>query len=374
MFCNTLKKKIQERNVKITYMKKRLARKIAGAALLVSLGLTGCGQESGVNIDEGMAFIENLDYEGALQSFEKAIVNSEDLELAYRGQGIAYMGLTDYENAIAAFEKALSNADMFPGEMEYDINYYLATAKYKNNDFAGAVEVLNHIIDLRKKDEQALFLRGSAKVLNGDYEEGKVDLEQSISLSQKASERVIEVYKVVKEAGHEEEGRVYLNDLLNDPKTTLSDYEKGRLYYYLEDYENARNSLEQARTSKKEKNYKESDIVLMLGQTYEKLGDVNYAATLYEDYLAGNEENDAIYNQLGLCRMGAENYEAALDAFEKALAMPQTNYLQTLKWNQIVCHEYLGDFTKAKVLAESYLKEYPDDEKAIREYEFLKTR
>ena len=128
MFCNTLKKKIQERNVKITYMKKRLARKIAGAALLVSLGLTGCGQESGVNIDEGMAFIENLDYEGALQSFEKAIVNSEDLELAYRGQGIAYMGLTDYENAIAAFEKALSNADMFPGEMEYDINYYLATA------------------------------------------------------------------------------------------------------------------------------------------------------------------------------------------------------------------------------------------------------
>lgn len=355
-------------------MKSRKALKIAGMVLLLSLGLAGCGREATVNIDEGMAFIETLDYESALQSFEKAIVNSENLELAYRGQGIAYMGMTDYENAIDAFEKALSNSDMFPDDVDYDINYYLATAKYKNNDFAGAVEVLDHMIDLRQKDVQALFLRGSAKVLNGSYEEGKVDLEQAMTLSDKDIERVVEVYKVVKEAGHEEDGRVYLNDLLNDPKKNLSDYEKGTLYYYLADYENARNSLEQARTSKKEKTYKESDIVLLLGQTYEKLGDVNYAATLYEDYLAGNEENEEIYNQLGLCRMGAGNYEAALEAFEKALAMPQTNNLQTLKWNQIVCQENLGDFTKAKVLIESYLKEYPDDEAAIREYEFLKTR
>lgn len=355
-------------------MKRRNTLKVAGAALLLSLCLSGCGKEPTVNIDEGMAFIESLDYESALQSFEKAILNAEDLELAYRGQGIAYMGMTDYENAIGAFEKSLANADMFPGDVEYDINYYLATAKYKNNDFAGAVEVLDHMIDLRKKDEQALFLRGSAKVLNGSYEEGKADLEQAISLSDKDVERVVEVYKVVKEAGYEEDGRVYLNDLLSDTKKTLTDYEKGRLYYYLSDYENARNSLEQARTSKKEKTYKESDIVLMLGQTYEKLGDVNYAATLYEDYLAGNEENADIYNQLGLCRMGAENYQAALEAFEKALAMAQVNNLQTLKWNQIVCYENLGNFTKAKVLTESYLKEYPDDAAAIREYEFLKTR
>lgn len=355
-------------------MKRRNSLKVAGGVLLFSLALAGCGKEATVNIDEGMAFIECLDYQAALQSFEKAIVNAEDLELAYRGQGIAYMGMTDYENAISSFEKSLANADMFPGDLEYDVNYYLATAKYKNNDYAGAVEVLDHIIDLKSKDEQALFMRGSAKVLNGSYEDGKADLEQSIELSNKAVERVVEVFNVVKEAGYEEDGKVYLNDLLTDTKKNLTDYEKGKIYYYLSDYENARNSLEQARTSKKAKNYKEADIILMLGQTYEKLGDVNYAGTLYEEYLAGNEENAEVYNQLGLCKMGAENYQAALDSFEKALAMPQVNNFQTLKWNQIVCYEHLGNFNKAKVLIESYLKEYPDDEVAVREYEFLKTR
>ena len=355
-------------------MRRKKTLRVAGGVLLLTLALAGCGKESTVNIDEGMSFIEALDYEAALQSFEKAIVNAEDLELAYRGQGIAYMGMTDYENAISAFEKSLENADMFPGDLEYDVNYYLATAKYKKNDYAGAVEVLDHIIDLKSKDEQALFMRGSAKVLNGSYEEGKADLEEAISLSNKDVERVVEVFQVVKEAGYEEEGKVYLNDLLTDTKKNLSDYEKGKLYYYLSDYENARNSLEQARTSKKEKNYKESDIILMLGQTYEKLGDVNYAGTLYEEYLAANEENAEIYNQLGLCKMGAENYQAALEAFEKALAMTQVNNFQTLKWNQIVCYEHLGNFNKAKVLIESYLKEYPDDAVAVREYEFLKTR
>ena len=355
-------------------MRRKNSLKVAGCALVLSLALAGCGNGDTVNIDEGMAFIECLDYEAAIQSFEKAIVNAEDLELAYRGQGIAYMGMTDYENAISAFEKSLANADMFPGDLEYDVNYYLATAKYKNKDYAGAVEVLDHIIDLRKKDEQALFMRGSAKVLNGSYEDGIADLEQAMELSKNDVERVIEVFKVVKEAGHEEEGKVYLNGLLSDVKKNLSDYAKGRLYYYLSDYENARNSLEQARTSKKEKNYKEADIILMLGQTYEKLGDVNYAGTLYEEYLAANEENAEIYNQLGLCKMGAENYQAALEAFEKALAMTQVNNFQTLKWNQIVCYEHLGNFNKAKVLIESYLKEYPDDQVAVREYEFLKTR
>ena len=86
-------------------MRRKKTLRVAGGVLLLTLALAGCGKESTVNIDEGMSFIEALDYEAALQSFEKAIVNAGDLVLAYRGQGIAYMGMTDYENAISAFEK-----------------------------------------------------------------------------------------------------------------------------------------------------------------------------------------------------------------------------------------------------------------------------
>jgi len=347
--------------------------KLAGALLLVSLGISGCGKADTTNIDEGMGLIDALDYDTAIQSFEKAIEAGENPELAYRGEGIAYMGLTDYEQAIEAFEKALPCSDMFVDEVEYDINYYLATAKYKNNDLAGATQVLDNIIALRPKDEEALFLRGSVKTTGDAYEDGLADLEQSIALSGKNVERVIEVFKVLKEAGHEEDGREYLGSVLSDTSLSPTDYEKGRIYYYMGDYENARNHLEQARTSGKEKNYKESDIILMLGQTYEQLGDKNYAASLYEDYISSNGEQEEIYNQLGLCKLDSGDYEAALDAFQKALAVAQGN-IQSLKYNEIVAYEYLGNFTKAKVQMESYLKEYPDDDAAVREYEFLKTR
>ena len=47
---------------------------------------------------------------------------------------------------------------------------------------------------------------------------------------------------------------------------------------------------------------------------------------------------------------------------------------RVLEFNQIVAYEYTGDFKQAAVLMEAYLKKYPDDEKALREYEFLKTR
>ncbi|MBR1692795.1 MAG: tetratricopeptide repeat protein [Lachnospiraceae bacterium] len=351
-----------------------MRKKLIYALLLVSLGMAGCGKVETTNIDEGMGLVEALDYEAALQSFEQAVVNSENPELAYRGEGIAYMGMTDYEHAIESFEKALEASDMFVDDVEYDINYYLATAKYKSGDSAGAIEVLNHIIALRPKDEEALFLRGSAKAFGDDYEAGVSDLEQSMSLSGKNVERVIEVFKVLQEAGHEEEGRAYLNSVLSDTSMNPTDYEKGRIYYYLGDFENARNSLEQARTSGKDKTGKESDIILMLGQTYEQLGDKNYAASLYEDFLSQNGEQEDIYNQLGLCKLDAGDYEAALSAFQKALALAQGNKIQSLKFNEIVAYEYLGDFTKAKVQMESYLREYPDDAAAKREYEFLKTR
>lgn len=333
----------------------------------------GCGKESTENIDAGMAAIENQEYTDALACFEKAIVSSEDLELAYRGQGIAYMGLTQYEEAVVSFEKALKSSGMFPGKLEYDINFYLATAKYKMGDFGGAVNVFDGIIALEKKNQDAYFLRGSAKIANGDNEGGISDLEKAMELSGQATDMLLDAYKVLAANGKEQEAEVYLKQALENG-TSLTDYEKGTISYYLGDYENARNYLETARTNAKEKDKKEASIVYMLGQTYEQLGDTNYAAVLYEEYLAGNQDNVEIYNQLGLCKLKSEDYQGALTAFQTAQQIETNSLTQNLKYNEIVAYEYLGDFTKAKVLMEAYLKSYPDDSQALREYEFLKTR
>ena len=206
---------------------------------LVTLFCMGCGKKNTENIDAGMNAIENLQYSEALACFEKAIVSSEDLELAYRGQGIAYMGLTQYEDAVVAFEKALKSSGMFPGALEYDINFYLATAKYKMGDNAGAISVFDGIIALEKKNQDAYFLRGCAKIADGDSEGGVSDLEKAMELSGNSTEMLIDAYKVLADNGKETEGSVYLTQAL-EKGTTLTDYEKGQLGL-IENEENCEN-------------------------------------------------------------------------------------------------------------------------------------
>lgn len=346
---------------------------LAMIVIFTAFSFGGCGKKGTENIEAGMAAIESLEYSQALSCFEKAIVNGENLELAYRGQGIAYMGMTQYEEAIASFEKALKSSGMFPGELEYDINFYLAAAKYKMGDNNGAIGVFDGILALQKKNRDAYFLRGSAKIAAKDLEGGKADLEKAMELSGNSTELLIDAYKVFADNGMEQEGSAYLTKAM-EKGATMTDYEKGTISYYLKDYENARNYLETARTDNKNKESNEGNIVYMLGQTYEQLGDNNYAAVLYEGYLAEHPNDVEICNQLGLCKLEAKDYQGALTAFQAAMQIESDSLTQNLKYNEIVAYEYLGDFTKAKVLMEAYLKAYPDDGAAIREYEFLKTR
>ena len=105
---------------------------VFATALLACTLLTGCGAAKEDNLSQGIALVEQMDYEGALTCFEAAALNKEDMRQVYRGQGLAYMGMTDYENAAASFEKALGQSSPRPDAMDYDINYYLATAYYRN--------------------------------------------------------------------------------------------------------------------------------------------------------------------------------------------------------------------------------------------------
>ena len=68
------------------------------------------------------------------------------------------------------------------------------------------------------------------------------------------------------------------------------------------------------------------------------------------------------------------DYEAALAAFQAGMNVEGNTVTQSLKFNEIVAYEYLGQYDKAKLAMEQYLALYPDDEKAQREAVFLKTR
>jgi tetratricopeptide (TPR) repeat protein len=356
--------------IQMTFSRKTVFYPVLAAVVLGTV-LTGCGKKT-EKTDEGMAAVQDLDYATAMTCFEEAIVSGEDLELAYRGQGLCYLGQTDYESAAESFQKALSNAGMFVSDTEIDINYYLATAQYKSGDKEAAVKTLDAVIGMREKDEEAYFLRGMIKMETDDYEKAVEDLDRALSLSGQDVEMTIRIYQVFADNDHKEEGRSYLSAAVDNRLDKMSDYEKGRIYYYLEDYTSARDFLEAAESGR---GAGDTETLLMLGRTYEKLGDYNYAASLYQKQLEEDAENAALYNQLGLCKLESGEYAAALNAFNSGLALENNqDVLQLLKFNQIVAYEYTGDFEKAASLMKDYLESYPDDAQAVREYDFLSTR
>lgn len=345
-------------------------RKIGTALCILMAGfmLAGCGNGGKhASVDEGMAAVEALDYDGALQCFEKAMADGEDLRLLYRGQGLAYMGMTQYESAIEAFEKALRSGNGRVDEIDYDINYYLATAYYKQGDPAKSIEAYDAIIAMEPKDKLAYYLRGSVRIAD-DFEKAKADFEKAISLAKEDYDLLINIYLVLEQYGYKEMGQEYLQAAIGSDSKSMTDYQRGRMYYYLKDYDNARNYLEKAR---KNEGY---EAVLLLGQTYEELGDYNYAISVYNSFIESDQTQAKVYNRLGLCKMELNAYEEALSAFQAGMNIENNDMMQTLKFNEIITYEKIGEFKKASVLMENYLSSYPDDQAAQREYIFLKTR
>lgn len=349
-------------------MKKRLVAVVIAFGLSVGI-FAGCGSNGdNVNVAEGMAKIEQMDYQGAIESFNVAIEAGENERLIYRGIGIAYMGLTDYANAIENFIVCLNLSNGMIQDVDFDVNYYLAAAYYKNGNIKEAADTYTAIINLRPEEVEAHYLRGITLLALGEYVEAQKDFDTVLSLTSGDCDRLIAIYQSLETHGYQEIGQEYLKRILNEKGDKLKNYDKGRIYYYLKEYAQACNYLEKSKDTGTAESY------LYLGKAYEATGDYNYASSVYTSYVSKDSTNAEVYNQLGLCRVEQGEYQLALEAFQSAMNIEGNGMMQVLQFNEIVAYEYLGEYQKAAVLMDNYIKMYPDDEVAKREYEFLKTR
>lgn len=359
----------EEFSAKDLCMKSTKVKMILMSLAILGAGFTGCGAVAEEEVMlTAVQQIENFEYETALATLEAAAEAGEDKQMIARNKGIALAGLTRYEEAAACYLEALSYSDLFVEEIDYDLNYYLADAYEKMGDSARAKEVYSAILALEPEEVNALFLRGRLYLKDGQHELAMADFTKTVELDKEGYDLRIEIAGLLSEAGYTDEGMAYLQQFLAENEKKLSDYDKGRIYYYMGDYENAKTFLESAKAEESD------DVILLLGKSYEQLGDYNYATSVYKNYLDEHTEAAEIYNQLGLCKMKSGEYAEALSAFRSAANVENSGMSQSLEFNQIVAYEYTGNFKQAAVLMEDYLKKYPEDEEAKREYEFLKTR
>ena len=140
-----------------------------------------------------------------------------------------------------------------------------------------------------------------------------------------------------------------------------------------EEYEEAAEKFSEA--VKKDKNT--ADAYRGLGIALWETKDYKGAKDALEHALkAGTEKTGTIYNLLGNCELKLGNAKEAARYFEMGLEEKDLSdeLRQEMRFNTIVAYEQMGDTETAKSLLAEYISEYPDDEDAAKEAEFLETR
>lgn len=117
-----------------------------------------------------------------------------------------------------------------------------------------------------------------------------------------------------------------------------------------------------------------TEALLAAGASLEQQGATAEAMALYSSAEAEGVESAELFNRMGLCKLGEDDYEAAITYFNRGLAAKDADLVPELLFNQAVAYEYQGDFIKALELMQQYVEKHGSDEEAEREIAFLKTR
>ena len=137
----------------------------------------------------------------------------------------------------------------------------------------------------------------------------------------------LQIYEAYQSRGMEADGTRYLEAILKTEPGNAEDYcERGRIYYYMQDYENARNEL----TKASEKGSVEA--LSLLGMVCLAQNDTAAARSMYQDYLNAEESRKAEgYNGLALCDIADGDYQSALVNIASRLEAADTDEMQERK-------------------------------------------
>lgn len=353
--------------------KRKLFQCMAGSvlsAMLVFLGGCAMGGATGNKTTLGAAELEKGNYQQALELFEEAVKEKEQQMLAYRGMGISYMGLAQYADAETAFGAALEYTDGKQSENVRDISLYLATAQYRQEKYEDTIITSTEILEASETgDVDAYFLRGASNLYEGQQEAAAQDFDAAVIMAPDDYDLYLNIYECYNQLNLSGMGSDYLQSALNIQGNDMEHfYNRGRIYYYLEDFEEAQSQL----IGPVEAGYEPA--MYLIGKVYLALEDYNHALDIYKQIQKKFGDSSALFNGYAMCAIASGDYTSALSYISQGLSMEESDSLQELYFNEIVTYEKMLDFAAAKAKAQQYVQRYPGDEAGLREWTFLSTR
>jgi tetratricopeptide (TPR) repeat protein len=181
----------------------RSALVLALAAALLFTGRVADAPAAGPNCtaQEGQAFIDEARYDKAIQAFTCVIEADPTEAEGYRGRAEAELLLGRYADAMADYGRITAVVEpVHPGALQTILAAYGARladapddvaaltgasfARWADFQYPQAIQVLNHLLDVRPEDPYGTLFRGSSRVLKGVTKAaGLADLDRAIELA-----------------------------------------------------------------------------------------------------------------------------------------------------------------------------------------------
>ena len=339
---------------------------LVGAAL----SLAACGSPEARELyGQAAKSLTDGDYAAAETQFGEVIAAGEYVSESYRGLGLAQMYLQNYAEACINLEKSLLYMEGEDEAFERDVNLYLAYCRERHGENDKAMEIYSELL-AKEEDPDVYFLRGKLYVEEENAAAAAADFDRASEISSDY-DLFINIYEVYAGHGKNYDGSAYLEKALQVVNSSETDYyNKGLVYYYLQEYENAKDNLIQAMNE----NPEDGKAILLLGRVYLSMNDLADARAMFNEHIVNNTNVAAAYDGLAMCDIAEENYESALANVQAGLANGNLEANKGLRFNEIIVYEHLKDWETAKRKAAEYVLMYPLDEAGMRENQFLSTR
>ena len=179
----------------------RLLGVVLAACLLVPAAVAHGAGNPNCTPQAGQAFIEQGRYDKAVQEFSCVIAAQPTEADGYRGRAEARLLLGRYADAFADYARITAFVEpVHAGALQTVLAGYDARlagapnnvaaltgasfARWVDFQYPQAIQVLNHLLDVRPDDPFGTLFRGSSRVLKGVTKElGVADLERAIELA-----------------------------------------------------------------------------------------------------------------------------------------------------------------------------------------------
>ena len=337
------------------------------AACTGMLLLAGCSGEKKEVYEQANADLEAGNYETAISGYEASVSNEYKMAESYRGIGISQLRMGNYAEAVSSFTSAL-DCEKISKNLAQDVLLYRGLAYYEENLLSEAMADCQTLAEDYSSNKDTYFLTGTVALAMDAYGEASANFTQAYE-AESTYDMAIQIYEAYVERGMEADGTKYLEAALTAEPKDAEDYcDRGRVYYYMEDYSRAQEELIKA------SNDNSTEALLLLGMVYLAQGNTSNARSMYQEYVSKVPDSAKGYNGLVLCDIEEGKYDSALTNISNGLPYSSDEEMKNLMFNEIVVYEKQLDFVTAQQKAEAYLEYFPGDEAVERELVFLKTR